>query len=92
MTRLLAALRPGLLISGKKVWFSELTSILFVIILSSLLAVITSIILYNEVVSDRDDNEIIALRKENIVLQKEHDHLRNVIQISETLRPLLNKR
>lgn len=92
MKRLFAALRPGLLISGKKVWFSELTSILFVIMLTCSLAIITSIILYNEVVSHRDDRLLIALRKDSLVLQKEHDHLRNVIQISETLRSLLNYR
>jgi Transglycosylase SLT domain len=92
MRRIFAALRPGLLISGKKVWFSELTSILFVIILTCSLAIITSVILYNEVESHRDDRMLIVLRKENLVLQKEHDHLRNVIQISETLRYILNNR
>jgi hypothetical protein len=92
MRRILAALRPGLLISGKNVWFSELTSILFVIVLSCSLAIITSIILYNEVVSHRDDRTLVTLRKENLIFQKEHDHLSNVIQISETLRSILSKR
>jgi soluble lytic murein transglycosylase-like protein len=92
MNRILATLRPGLLISGKNVWFSELTSILFVIVLSCSLAIITSIIFYNEVVSHRDDRILIVLRNENLVLKKEYDHLRNIIQISETLRSILNNR
>jgi Transglycosylase SLT domain len=92
MKRILTVLRPGLLISGKNVWFSELTSILFVVILSCSLAIITSFILHNEVVSDRDDSTLIVLRKENLVLKNEHDHLTNVIRISETLRSLLNNR
>jgi len=92
MKGMLIKLRPGLLISGKKVWFSELTSILFVIILSCSLAIITSIILHNEVVSHRDDSKLIVLRKENLLLKNEHEHLTNVIKISETLRSLLNNR
>lgn len=92
MNRILAVLRRGFLISGKKVWFSELTSILFVIILSGSLAIITSIIFHNEIIAHRDDNTLIELRKENLILQKEHDHLSNVIQISETLRSILNNR
>ncbi|NLD93874.1 MAG: lytic transglycosylase domain-containing protein [Fibrobacter sp.] len=92
MNRILAVLRRGFLIYGKNVWFSELTSILFVIILSASLAIITSIIFHNEIIAHRDDNTLVELRKENLIRQKEHDHLSNVIQISETLRSVLNNR
>ncbi len=85
-------LRIGLLFHGKKIWLSELLSIIFVSILLFTLFTITFIIFKNEINANTYNKEIAALKAENITLHNDLEHLKEITLIAQTLCTFLRSR
>ena len=82
----------GILFHGNKIWLSELTSIVFVMLVSGTLFVMCLIILKNEVYSNTLTKEISSLKKSSILYENKLNHLRDVYRISQILNSFAGKR
>jgi soluble lytic murein transglycosylase-like protein len=81
----------GIILHGNKFWISELLSIIIVLLLLLTLFSISYFILRNEIMSDMLDKKIAELKTEQVILQNELEHLRNINQIAETIRSFVGK-
>lgn len=77
--------RPGILLHGKKIWISELLSIIITAILLVSFATLSLSILNNERIQHKRTNEIASLKRENIVLKYTLEQTMEQMEIAQLL-------
>jgi len=78
-------IRPGVVFHGKKIWISELVSLLFSGILFLMLLIFSVIIIRNEYTTYNLTEKIAAAKSDHIVLSHYLDELKNRVTITELL-------
>jgi soluble lytic murein transglycosylase len=92
MSRRASILKIGVILHGDKLWFSELSTIMIIGVMLTVLFTATSLIFVNASVIDANDHTLLAIRTERTALSAMAERLRAQARIVDALRAVAGDR